>query len=156
MKRLHVTGQTAQLLTWLGPASSAFGGLAVMCCVGWSGLATFLPTIGLGFLIYTANALWLIYLALVFSALGLSLSWRRHRQPWALVIATTGAGLLLYPFYHALDVRLWVGMVYSGIVLSFLAALLDGWLTYKTGRSCPNPTVIARQQVRPGPGVLPE
>jgi hypothetical protein len=123
-------------MPWLGSTGSACGGLAVMCCVGWSGLASFLPTLGLSFLIYTANAERLIYVALVFSSLGLWFSWRRHRRPWPLSMAAIGAGLLLYPFHHALDVTLWVGMVYSGLALLFSAAALDSWLTYQAARSC--------------------
>ena len=128
-----------RLMPWLGSTSSAFGGLAVMCCVGWSGLASFLPTLGLSFLIYTANAERLIYVALVFSSLGLWLSWRRHRRPWPLSVAAIGAGLLLYPFHHALDVTLWVGMVYSGLALLFSAATLDSWLICRAARSCSLP-----------------
>ena len=131
-----IIGQLERLLPWLGPAGSAFGGFAVMCCIGWTGLASLLPTLGLGFLVYTANAERLIYVALAFSGLGLGLSWRHHRRPWPLVVAAVGAGLLLYPFYHALDVTLWVGMVYSGLAMLFSASALDGWLAYRAARHC--------------------
>ena len=125
-----------QLLPWLGSTGSALGGLAVMCCIGWTGLASFLPTLGLSFLIYTTNAERFIYVTLACSGLGLWLSWRRHICLWPLAVAAIGAGFLLYPFHHALDVTLWVGMVYSGLALLFSAATLDSWLTHRAARSC--------------------
>ena len=119
-----------------------------MCCIGWSGLATLLPTIGFGYFVYVSNARRLIFVALAISALGLTLSLRRHRRPWPLLSAAAGAGLLLYPFYHALDVTLWLGMVYSGLALLVVAAGLDGWLVYRAGRSCKVPTSRPRRKLQ--------
>jgi hypothetical protein len=135
-----------RVLPWLGSAGSTIGGLAVMCCLGWSGLATLLPTLGLGYLVYVSNARRLIFIALAISALGLALSLRRHRRSWPLLAAVAGAGLLLYPFYHALDVTLWLGMVYSGLVLLVVAAGLDGWLAYRAGRACKVPSCHPRRK----------
>lgn len=131
-----VTWRLERLLPWLGSAGSTFGGLAVMCCIGWTGLASLLPTLGLGFLVYTANAERLIYVALNFSGLGFGLSWRRHRRPWSFIVAAIGAGLLLYPFHHALEVTLWVGLVYAGLALLFSASVLDAWLAHRATRYC--------------------
>ena len=75
------------LLAWLGSASSAFGAFAMLCCFGWTGLAMFLPVIGLGFLVRFSVALRLIWIALTLTALGLALSFvataarGRWRQP---------------------------------------------------------------------------
>jgi hypothetical protein len=136
MKSLLPTWPLERLLPCLGSTGSAFGGLAVMCCVGWTGLATLLPTLGLGFLVYIENALRLIYAALALHALGLGFSFRRHRRPWPLAAAALGAGLLLYPMYHALEVVLWVGMVYTGLGLLFLSSGLDVLCAWRMNRTC--------------------
>lgn len=93
-----------------------------------------LPTLGLGFLVYTANARRLIFAALALSSLCLALSFRHHRRPWPLLAAAAGAGMLLYPFYHALEVSLWLGLVYGGLALLSGAAALDSWLSHQAGR----------------------
>lgn len=153
MKRFLTISRIERLLPWLGSAGSAVGGLAVMCCVGWSGLATLLPALGLGFLVYTSNARRLIFVTLAFSALGLALSLRRHRRPWPLLVAVIGAGLLLYPFYHALEVSLWLGLVYSGLAFLAVAAALDGWLAYRNGRTCTRSPYRSPGKIRLDKGV---
>ncbi len=125
------------LFAWLGSAGSAFGAFAMLCCFGWTGLATFLPVIGLGFLVRFASALRLIWIALGLSALGLVLSFRLHRRSWPLATAALGAALLLYPMYHALEVVIWLGMVYTGLGLLFLSSGLDTWCAWRTTRICP-------------------
>ena len=142
MKSLLSAWRLERLLPWFGSAGSAFGGFAVMCCVGWTGLATILPTLGLGFLVYTENALRLIYAALALNALGLGLSFRRHRRPWPLAVAALGAGLLLYPMYHALEVVVWVGMVYTGLGLLFLSSGLDVWCAWRMTQTCSSPAGV--------------
>jgi hypothetical protein len=137
MKRLSsLWRRLERIFPFLGSAGSAFGTFAMLCCFGWTGLATFLPVIGLGILVRFSVALRVIWIALALTALGLVLSFRRHRRPWPLVVATLGAGLLLYPMYHALEVVVWLGMVYSGLAVLFIASVLDGWLTYQAARSC--------------------
>ena len=106
----------------------------MLCCFGWTVLATFLPVIGLGFLVRFDVALHVIWIALALTALGLALSFRRHRRPWPLATAALGAGLLLYPMYHALEVDVWLGLMYAGLGLLFISSCLDVWCAR---RSCP-------------------
>lgn len=125
-----------RLFPFLGSAGTIFGTFAMLCCFGWTGLATFLPVIGLGVLVRFSVALWVIWIALVLTALGLVLSCHRHRRPWPLAVAVLGAGLLLYPMYHALEVIVWLGMAYGGLALLFSAVVFDSWLAYRAAFSC--------------------
>ncbi len=124
------------LFRWLGPVGSAFGTFAMLCCFGWTGLATFLPLVGLGFLVRFSVALRLIWLTLALTVLGLALSFRRHRQPWPLVTAALGTGLLLYPRYHGLEVVVLLGLAYSGLGVLFLSAGLDMWCSWRVPLTC--------------------
>ncbi len=108
----------------------------MLCCFGWTGLATFLPTVGLGFLVRFAVALRLIWIALGITAIGLLLAFRQHRRPWPLGTAALGAGLLVYPLYHALEVPVWLGLLYGGLALLFLASALDVWSVWRMTRQC--------------------
>ncbi len=136
MRRIHFSLRRTWLLSGLGSAGSAFGAFSMLCCFGWTGLATFLPLIGLGFLVRFYVALHVIWIALALTVLGLMLSFRRHRRPWPLAMAALGAGLLLYPMYHALEVDLWLGLVYSGLSLLFLGSVLDVRYAWRTSRRC--------------------
>ncbi len=137
------------LLTWVGSVGSAFGLFAMLCCFGWTGLASVLPLVGLGILVRFGVALWLIWIALGLTALGLGLSFRHHRRPWPLLTAALGAGLLLYPMYHALEVPVWLGMAYTGAGLLVTASGLDGWLAHQHARQCAIPPLISvRRQTR--------
>ncbi len=136
MTRIRFLLKRDRLLSWLGSIGSAFGAFAVLCCFGWTGLATFLPLIGLGFLVRFYTALHLIWAALALTALGLVLSFHRHRRPWPLATAALGAGLLLYPLYNALEVDLWLGLLYAGLTLLFLSSSLDVWCAWRMGRKC--------------------
>ena len=63
--------------------------------------------------------------------IGRALSFRRHRRLWPLMTAALGAGLLLYPMYHALEVDVWVGLVYTGLGLLLLSSGLDVWCAWR-------------------------
>lgn len=132
------TAIRASALATVGSFSSAFGGFAMLCCFGWTGLATFLPVIGLGFLVRFSVALRLIWIALALTTIGLALSFCRHRRPWPLATAALGAGLLLYPMYHALEVVVWLGMVYAGLGLLFISSGIDVWCAWRMSRICLN------------------
>ncbi len=140
MRRIHFSLNRRWLLSWLGSAGSAFGAFAMLCCFGWTGLATFLPLIGLGFLVRFYVALHVIWIALALTVLGLMLSFRRHRRPWPLSTAAVGAGLLLYPMYHALEVDVWLGLVYAGLGLLFLGSGLDVLWAWRMTRVCRSTT----------------
>ena len=150
MKLLHsIWRRLERLFPWLGSAGSAFGTFAMLCCFGWTGLATLLPVVGLGFLVRFSVALRVIWVALVLTIFGLVLSLRRHRRPWPLLVAAVGAGLLLYPMYHALEVVIWLGLAYSGLAVLFSASVLDGWLAYRAARSCALPRNSSRNEESP-------
>ena len=129
----------SRLLPWLGSTGSAFGGFALLCCFGWTGLASFLPLVGLGFLVRFTVALKFIWISLAITAIALTLSFLRHRRPWPLAAAVVGAGLLTWPMYHGLEVSLWLGLLYSGLGVLFFATGLDVWLSIRQARSCPIP-----------------
>ena len=111
----------------------------MLCCFGWTGLASFLPLIGLGILVRFTVALKLVWISLGISAIGLTLSFTRHRRPWPLVTAALGAGLLIYPMYHALEVWLWLALLYSGLGGLFMGTALDLRLSIRQARQCAIP-----------------
>lgn len=129
-------GALGRALTLLGTSGSAFGGFAMLCCFGWTGLASFLPLIGLGFMVRFAYALRLIWVALAVIAIGLAISFLRHRRPWPLLLGLIGAVLTLYPMYHALEVSLWLGLLYAGLALLFVSAGADLWISIRHQRTC--------------------
>ena len=150
MKRLFsLWRRLERVFPFLGSAGTIFGTFAMLCCFGWTGLATFLPVIGLGVLVRFSVALRVVWIALALTALGLVLSLRRHGRPWPLMVAVLGAGLLLYPMYHALEVVIWLGLVYSGLAVLFSATVLDGWLAYRAARFCALPRNSSRDEERP-------
>lgn len=120
-----------RILPWIGSGGSAFGGFAMLCCFGWTGLASLLPLLGLGVLVRFNNALRLVWIALAILGVGLLVSFIRHRRPWPFATATLGAGLAVYPMYHALEVSLWLGLVYSGLAFLFASAAMDLWLALR-------------------------
>ena len=125
-----------RFLPWLGSTGSAFGGFAMLCCFGWTGLASFLPLIGVGFLARFTYALRLIWVALAVIGIGLVLSFIWHRRPWPILAGVIGAGLVLYPMYHTLEVSLWVGLLYAGLVMLFVSSGTDLWITIRAQRAC--------------------
>lgn len=108
----------------------------MLCCFGWTGLASFLPLIGLGFLVRFSTALRLIWVALAVIGIGLTVAFLRHRNPRPLLLGAVGAGLALYPMYHALEVALWLGLLYAGLALLFVSAGLDLWTSIRHQRAC--------------------
>ena len=125
-----------RFLPWVGSTGSAFGGFAMLCCFGWTGLASLLPFIGLGFLVRFTYALRLIWVALAVIGIGLALSFIRHRRPWPIVAGVIGAGLALYPMYHALEVSLWIGLLYAGLAMLFVSSGMDFWISIRHQRVC--------------------
>lgn len=141
-----VLKRIASLLPWAGTGGTAFGGFAMLCCFGWTGLASLLPLVGLGVLVRFGYALRLIWIALAVLALGLGISFRRHRRPWPASIAALGAGLTLYPMYHALEVSLWLGLLYSGLAVLFLGAGMDLWFSLRAPAKSCRPNTYPEEQ----------
>lgn len=107
-----------------------------------------MPVIGLGIFVHFSVALRLIWIALGLTVLGLAVSLLRHRRPWPLLLAAVGAGLVLYPMYHALEVPVWLGLLYSGLGLLFVSSALDAWSTWRTTRVCAAAPKDVRNKLR--------
>ncbi len=128
----------AHAAAMLGAGGAAFAGVVPLCCFGFTGVATFVTAIGLGFLVRLDTAVPLLYAVLAVQGLGLALNWRQHRRALALLIWLIGAAMIWYPYEGgvALEVDLFLALVYGGIILLVAAALVDFRLTRLCARSC--------------------
>lgn len=106
---------------------------ALGCCApAWaSSLLSIFATLGLGFLVDHRVAVPILYLALAIALAGLFLSWRDHRRPYFLIAGLLGAVFVLYPFHTALEVELFLGLLYTGIGLLLLASLGEAILRWR-------------------------
>ena len=76
-----------------------------------------------------------LYFALALSLIGLTVSYRRHRRPWALLLAGAAAAILLIPFHVALDVTLFQQMFSAGVLGLILTPGCDALLVWCARRS---------------------
>src|SRR5574341_484526 len=115
------------LLAVSGGFGSVLSATAVLgCCVG--ALAPALTAVSaatLGVFDQTRVQLPFLYVAPGLSLIGLVVSYRRHRRPWALLLAGAAAAVLLIPFHVALDVAVFQGMFSIGVLGLVLASGCD-------------------------------
>lgn len=107
-----------------GSVLSATAGLG--CCAG--ALAPAVAAVSattLGVFDQTRVQLPFLYFALALSLIGLAVSYRRHRRPWALLLAGLAAAILLIPFHVVLDVTVFQGMFSIGVLGLVLASGCD-------------------------------
>jgi len=107
-----------------GSVLSALGGLG--CCAGALAPAvTAVSAATLGVFDQTDVQLPFLYFALSLSLIGLTVSFRRHRRPWPILLAAGAAAILLIPFHIALDVTLFQQMFSTGVLGLVLASGFD-------------------------------
>jgi hypothetical protein len=126
-----------------GSVLSATAGLG--CCAGaFAPAVTAVSAATLGVFDQTRVQLPFLYFALALSLIGLTVSYRRHRRPWALVLAPVAAAVLLIPFHVALDVTLFQQMFSAGVLGLVLASGCDFLLIWRARRrACGKPAHAA-------------
>src|SRR5574341_480452 len=116
-----------------GSVMSATAGLG--CCAGaLTPAVTAVSAATLGVFDQTDVQLPFLYFALALSLIGLTVSYRRHRQPWALLLAGAAAVTLLVPFHVALDVSVFQQMFSAGVVGLVLASGCDFLIIWRARR----------------------
>ena len=120
---------------WRGAALDQVGVLGVVvttftslgCCAPAliAPVAAFFSSLGLWFLVDLRVSVPILYGAVGLILLGLLLSYRRHRRPYAIGLALLGAGAVLFPFHAALDVWLFISLVFGGQALLFAASVVE-------------------------------
>lgn len=92
-------------------------------------VAAFFSSLGLWFLVDLRVSVPILYGAVGLILLGLLLSYRRHRRPYAIGLGLLGAGAVLFPFHAALDVWLFITLVFGGQALLLAASSVEIVLT---------------------------
>lgn len=120
---------------WLGAALDQVGVLGVAvttitslgCCApaAIAPVAAFLSSLGLWFLVDLRVSVPILYGAVGLILLGLLLSYRRHRRPYGIALGLLGSGAVLYPFHAALEVWLFITLVFGGQALLLSASILE-------------------------------
>ncbi|MBI2458553.1 MAG: MerC family mercury resistance protein [candidate division NC10 bacterium] len=128
-----------------GSVLSATAGLG--CCAGaFAPAVTAVSAATLGVFDQSRVQLPFLYFALALSLIGLAVSYRRHRRPWALLLAGAATAILLIPFHVALDVTLFQQMFSVGILGLVLASGCDAlciWRVRRTACGKPVPAAAA-------------
>jgi hypothetical protein len=112
----------------LGAGGATFSALAMLVCCGFTGVANLVSAVGLGMLVRTDVGLPVLYVFLAFNLATLLWSARTHRRPYPVLLSLGGAGLLHYVWNHALEVWVWLTVMYAGVALVLLASGLNLWL----------------------------
>ena len=83
---------------------------ASLCCIGTPAIIAFVSTIGVGFLINDKILIPLLIVSLAITILSLTLSLRKHRKPYALILC-----VLSSPFVYR---GIWISKsyVYLGLI----------------------------------------
>lgn len=116
-----------------GSVLSATAGLG--CCAGvFAPAVTAVSAATLGVFDQTRVQLPFLYFALTLGLIGLAVSFRRHRRPWALQLAAAAAATLLIPFHFALDVTLFQQMFSAGVLGLILASGWDALFVWQIRR----------------------
>lgn len=116
-----------------GSVLSATAGLG--CCAGvFAPALTAVSAATLGVFDQARVQLPFLYFALALSLIGLTVSYRRHRRPWALLLAGLAAAILLIPFHVVLDVTVFQGMFSIGVLALVLASGCDFWFVRRARR----------------------
>lgn len=116
-----------------GSVLSATAGLG--CCAGALAPAvTAVSATTLGVFDQTRVQLPFLYFAIALNLIGLAVSYRRHRRPWALLLAAAAAAILLIPFHVALDATLFQQMFSAGVVGLVLASAFDFLFIWRVRR----------------------
>ncbi|MCZ6842555.1 MAG: MerC domain-containing protein, partial [SAR324 cluster bacterium] len=93
---------------------------ATLCCIGIAPLVALVMAIGLGFMLTLTILLPLLIVSLLIGGYGLWRSWRRHGNPYPLLLhGLSGAlvAVLIYFILHDLPV-IWVGL--AGVLAAAL------------------------------------
>ena len=107
-----------------GSVLSATAGLG--CCAGaLTPAVTAVSAATLGVFDQTRLQVPFLTFALALSLIGFTVSYRRHRRPWALLLAGAATGILLVPIHAALDVRLFQGVFSAGVLGLMLTSGVD-------------------------------
>lgn len=125
MPRLHTLGVILDKIGLSGIVATTVTSLGCCAPAIVAPYAAFLASIGLGFLTDLSVAVPLLYGAVGMIILGLGLSFRRHRRPYALLLAVLGGTFLLYPYHTVLEVPVFIALVFGGQVLLMTASILD-------------------------------
>ena len=122
---------------------SATAGLG--CCAGpLAPAVTAVSAATLGVFDQTSVQLPFLYFALALSLIGLAVSYRHHRRPWAFLLAGAATAILLIPLHVALDVSLFQQMFSVGVLGLILASGCDFlFISRARRRACANPTTAA-------------
>lgn len=99
----------ARLATSLAPVVGALAGL---CCFGFTGVSSLMVVLGLAW--FRTHVHPVLYLTLPLNLTLLGLGYSQHRRLLPLALAAAGSLSLLYAYHHALDVRLFLGLLYGG------------------------------------------
>lgn len=119
-----------------GSVLSATAGLG--CCAGaFTPAVTAVSAATLGVFDQSRVQLPFLYVALALSLIGLVVSYRRHRRPWALLLAGAAGTILLVPFHVALDVTIFQSMFSVGVLGLVLASGCDAlFISRARRRAC--------------------
>lgn len=116
-----------------GSVLSATAGLG--CCAGaFTPAVTAVSAASLGVFDQTRVQLPFLYFALALSLIGLAVSYRRHRRPWALFLAGATTAILLIPFHVALDVTIFQNLFSAGVLGLILASGCDALFVWRVRR----------------------
>ncbi len=129
-----------QLLGNLAGASGAtLSAFAMLVCCGFTGVATLVSALGLGVLVRTDVGVPVLYFFLAFNLATLLWSARIHRRPHPVLLSLGGAGLLVYVWNHALEVWIWLTLMYTGVALVLTATILNLRFQRRCQRRVPAP-----------------
>lgn len=106
----------------------AIGSIATtLCCLGLGPLIALLSAVGIGFVVNDAVLLPLLFVFLILGAVGLILSYQRHRKPCSLMLHISG-GILIVGFVFVLyyPLLVWIGMA------AVIGAPISDFLTRKS------------------------
>ncbi len=131
---------------WRGAALDQVGVLGVVvttftslgCCAPAliAPVGAFFSSIGLWFLVDLRVSVPILYGAVGLILLGLLLSYRRHRRPYAIGLGLFGGAAVLYPFHTVLDVWLFITLVFGGQALLFAASVVEILLARRWPARC--------------------
>ncbi|MBI3988463.1 MAG: MerC domain-containing protein [candidate division NC10 bacterium] len=128
MPRLHGLGVILDKLGLSGVMAATVTSLGCCAPAIVAPYAAFLSSIGLGFLVDFSVAVPILYGAVGIILLGLTISFRRHRCPYPLLLAVLGGAALLYPYHTVLEVPVFIVLVFGGQALLITASILDLFL----------------------------